>query len=219
MGGKKLNGLEKFLENYPGMSAMPFIDGGMCLRGKLKFRATIPRGEEIVDSYKLEIIIPGTFPNDLPRVKETDGKITHDIANGHLFTDGSLCLGSPLRLLKLISDRPNINNFIDKCLLPYLYAISHKIKNGGDLLFGELAHGNPGITDDYIALLGLRDSQQVAQALQLLGMKKRIANKKPCPCECGNRLGTCKLHKRLNEFRKMAPISWFKTHAFDVELG
>lgn len=212
MGTKKLKGLEEFLDNYPGMSAIPFIDGGMCLRGKLKFRATIPGGDEIQDLYKLEIVIPVNFPNDLPSVKETDGKITRDIANGHLFRDGSLCLGSPLRLLKLISGKPNVNSFIDKCLLPYLYAISHKIKNGGDLLFGELAHGDPGIADDYITLLGLGDSHQVAQALQLLGSKKRIANKKPCPCGCGRRLGNCKFHRLLNEFRKMAPVSWFKTH-------
>ncbi|KJR98706.1 MAG: hypothetical protein VR65_19520 [Desulfobulbaceae bacterium BRH_c16a] len=212
MGTKKLKGLEEFLENYPGMSVMPLIDGGLCLRGKFKFRATVPGGDEIEDIYRLEIVIPVSFPNDLPSVKETDGKITDEIANGHLFSDGSLCLGSPLRLLKLINDNPNLNNFVNKCLVPYLYAISNKIRNGGGLLFGELDHGNPGITDDYIRLFGLKDHLRLAQTLQLLGLKKRIANKKPCPCGCGQRLGKCGFKNILNDFRKMAPVSWLKAH-------
>jgi hypothetical protein len=87
--------------------------------------------------------------------------------------------------------------------------------HGGDFVFGELAHGDQGIVDDYSAMLGLKERHQVTQAIHLLGLKKRLANKKPCPCGCGKRLGSCPFHHKLNEFRKMAPVSWFKAHALN----
>lgn len=209
-----MNGLSQFLDDYPGMSTAPCSDACVCLRGKFRFKANVSGSDEIEDSYKLEIIVPDKFPPALPKVKETGGKIPRD-GNFHVNPDGSLCLGSPLRLLKKVYSTPSVNGFADKCLVPYLYAISYKLKNGGDFVFGELAHGDQGIVDDYSNILGLKERSQITQAIQLLGVKKRIANKKPCPCGCGKRLGACSFHHKLNEFRKMAPVSWFKAHALN----
>ena len=72
--------------------------------------------------------------------------------------------------------------------MPYLYAVSKKLQYGGDFAFNELAHGELGIIADYCDLFGLKKREQVINVLELLGMKPRIANKKPCPCECGRRL-------------------------------
>ena len=214
MGVKILKCLNQFLDDYPRMSTAPYFDAGVCLRGKFHFKAGVSGSEEIEDSYKLEIIVPEKFPQALPKVKETGGKIPKD-GNFHVNPDGSLCLGSPLRLLKKVHTFPNLSGFASKCLVPYLYAVSYKLRNGGDFVFGELAHGEQGIVDDYSHLLGLPKRAQIIQAIQLLGVKKRIANKRPCPCECGNRLGGCSLHHKLNDFRKMAPVSWFKAHALN----
>jgi hypothetical protein len=78
--------------------------------------------------------------------------------------------------------------------------------------FGELDHGKQGVIADYLNLFGLSTEEQIEQALSLLGVKKRLANKKPCPCGCGKRLGTCRFHHRINDFRKVAARSWFKDH-------
>ena len=64
--------------------------------------------------------------------------------------------------------------------MPYLYAVSYKLKNGGDFVFGDLAHGDQGIVDDYSILLGLATRFQIKQAIHLLGVKKRIATKQLC---------------------------------------
>ena len=214
MGVLALNSLSRFLRDYPGMSTAPCSDTGVCLRGKFRFKAEVSGGDEIDDSYKLEIVVPDKFPQALPKVKETDGKIPRD-GNFHVNPDGTLCLGSPLRLLRKVHSAPSLTSFADKCLVPYLYAVSYKLMHGGDFVFGELAHGDQGIVDDYSVMLGLKERHQVTRAIQLLAMKKRLANKKPCPCGCGRRLGACRFHHKLNEFRKMAPVSWFKAHALD----
>lgn len=209
-----MNNLSQFLSDYPGMSTAPCSDAGVCLRGKFRFKANTPGCDEIDDSYRLEIFIPDKFPRALPTVKENGGKIPRD-GNFHVNPDGTLCLGSPLRLLNKVHRVPSLSNFADKCLVPYLYAVSYKLEHGGDFVFGELAHGYQGIVDDYSVLLGLKERHQITRAIQLLGIKKRLANKRPCPCECGKKLGACPFHHKLNEFRKMAPVSWFKAHALN----
>lgn len=214
MGVLALNSLSQFLRDYPGMSTAPCSGTGVCLRGKFRFKAEVSGGDQIDDSYKLEIVVSVKFPQALPKVKETGGKIPRD-GNFHVNPDGTLCLGSPLRLLRKVHSSPSLTGFADKCLVPYLYAVSYKLRHGGDFVFGELAHGDQGIVDDYSVMLGLKERHQVTQAIQLLGMKKRLANKKPCPCGCGKRLGVCPFHHKLNEFRKMAPVSWFKAHALN----
>lgn len=207
-----MNSLGQFLDDYPGMSTAPYSHAGTCLRGKFKFKAVISGSDEIEDNYKLEIIVPEKFPQALPKVKEIGGKIPRN-GDFHVNPDGTLCLGSPLRLLKKIYKFPNLSGFVNKCLVPYLYAVSYKLRNGGDFVFGELAHGDQGIVEDYSYLFGLTNPAQITEAIQLLGIKKRVANKRPCPCGCRKRLGACSLHHKLNEFRKMAPVSWFKAHA------
>ncbi|WYD82285.1 MAG: hypothetical protein V8K32_07815 [Candidatus Electrothrix gigas] len=209
-----MNSLSQFLSDYPGISTAPCSDAGVCLRGKFRFKADVSGSDEIEDSYKLEIVVPDKFPQALPKVKETGGKIPRD-GNFHVNPDGTLCLGSPLRLLRKVHSAPNLTGFADKCLVPYLYAVSYKLIHGGDFVFGELAHGDQGIVDDYSVMLGLKERHQITQAIQLLEIKKRIANKLPCPCGCGKRLGVCPFHHNLNEFRKMAPVSWFKAHVLN----
>ena len=196
------------------MSTAPSSDAGVRLRGKFRFKANVPDNGWVDDCYLLEIFIPTNFPPDFPKVQEVGGKIPRD-GTFHVNSDGTLCLGSPLRLLKKINCAPYLISFTEKCLVPYLYAVSHKLRYGGKFVLGELAHGNQGILDDYSAIFGLKEKHQIKQAIKLLGLKKRIANKSLCPCGCGKRLGMCPFHHKLNEFRKMAPASWFKAHALD----
>lgn len=200
------------------MSIGPSRDSSTVLRGLFSFSASSNGGIEITDSYQLEIAIPDKFPRMLPRVVETGNKIPRD-GKHHVNYDSTLCLGSPLRLLLKLSEKPDLVGFSEKCLVPYLYAVSKKLQYGGEFAFHELAHGEPGIIADYRDLFGLKMREQVIDVLKLLGMKRRIANKKPCPCECGRRLGRCPLHKKLSSFRKMAPRSWFNSHAMNIGRG
>lgn len=201
--------LEAFLRDYPGMAVRPSLETSLRLKGQFQFSAEHPVHGTVTDAFQLQIGIPARFPRELPEVTEIGGRIPR-FGEYHINGDGSLCLGSPLRLLIKLNAIPTLTGFTSSCLIPYLYAISLKLKNGGKLVFGELAHYGPGMLQDYAQLFTLGSTDQARCALQLLGMKRRIANKCPCPCGCGIRLGRCRFGRRLIPLRKLASRGWFR---------
>lgn len=208
--GTNIPGLNEFLTEYPEMSLAPTRGNETILKGIFSFSAQ-PKGKILInDSYRLRIVIPWEFPKITPEVFEIGRKIPRD-GQHHVNPDDTLCLTSPLRLRQRLQQDPTLDGFTRNCLLPYLYNISHKIKYGS-FPFGELAHGIEGEIADYLVLFNLKIPEQVIKTLFLLGIKKRIANKKSCPCGCGKRLGVCHFHYKVNNFRKLAYRSWFKIH-------
>ena len=206
--------LRQFLNDYPFMSLKPTKDNSLILKGDFQFIAKSKDGPEINDSFKLKIEIPLGFPKKIPKVWETNNKIPRTKEGEyHINPDDSLCLGSPLRLLDKINRNGTLVGFTETCLVPFLYAVSIKLQKGGDFYMGELAHGLPGIFADYKDLFGIEDNKSIVKVLELIGTKKRIANKAPCPCSCGKKLGKCKLRFVTNRLRKTASRSWFKNHA------
>lgn len=180
------------------------------LRGRFAFTACHREAGDIADQFVLEIEIPPSFPREVPRVTEIGGRIPKE-AKFHVNTaDGTLCLGSPLRLRYLLAQVPTLTGFADKCLVPCLFAHSRRLGGSSEYAFGELAHGLLGMLDDYVALFAVKDIHQAVETLRLLGMKKRIANKFPCPCGCRKRLGCCSFNARLREFRAVAARPWFR---------
>jgi hypothetical protein len=207
----RIPGLGQFLADFPHMAFRPRAGKPPVLRGRFCFRARQRNAGEIEDEFELEIAIPPGFPKEVPRVIETGGRIPKK-ADFHVNeSDGTLCLGSPLRLLHLLAQEPTVNGFADKCLVPYLFALSRKLAGSGDFTFGELAHGLPGMLNDYVALFGVKDIRQAVEALRLLGIKKRRANKLQCPCGCRQRLGRCPFNAKLREFRAVASRPWFRS--------
>lgn len=201
-------GLNAFLSDYPNMSVAVTTDGStdLVLNGTFDFAAKFKDGQEVRDSYSLEIRVPEKFPVLLPKVFELNNRIRRD-GTHHTHKDGALCLGSPLRLRILAKNNPSLSGFASNCIVPFLYWIS-----SNQFSVGELEHGGPGLEDDYMSLFGLSDPKQVVPALKLLGMKKRVANKKPCPCGCGVRLGRCNKRFILNQYRSLSPRWWFREH-------
>ncbi len=202
-------GLEEFLRDFPGMAIQPTANAGLELAGTFAFCGQPANRPAITDSFALTIRVPAAFPADLPKVTETGGKIPRD-GHHHVNSDETLCLGSPLRLLLALSRQPTLGGFATTCLVPYLYAISHKLQYGGPFAFSELAHGAKGALHDYVDLFRLKRPEQAERALRLLAMKKRRANKQPCPCGCGRRVGRCPFNVRLRDFRMLAPRTWFR---------
>jgi len=204
--------IEEFIQEYPFMSIRPSKGSCIILEGKFWFRVTTQKQETVEDDYLLRISIPQIFPKDLPSVCELESRIPRD-GNHHINPDGTLCLGSPLRLLSIIQNDPTVKGFAINCLEPFLLAVTMKLRGREQFEYGELAHGSDGIISDYACLLKLNHPSQVIAAIRLLCLKKRIANKKQCPCGCKRRLGACYFHKRLNQFRTMASPSWFKKYS------
>jgi len=204
-----MNGIDSFLYDYPRMLLLPLNEGSICLKGIYEFQAVFGDKPTIHDEYSIHIEIPKDFPFHLPVVKEIGGKIPAN-ADNHINSDGSICLGSPINLLKKIHSNPTLNTFAKKCITPYLYAMSYKSKYGGDLIFGELSHGVMGLFEDYKELFNVKNEEAVFRTLDILASKKREANKKICPCGCNRKSGQCNFRKNLIEFRGMASRNYYK---------
>lgn len=194
------------------MALRPQPGGKVRLKGRLDFVGVHPAVGTIQDSFELEIDVPKSFPAELPTVTETGGRIPR-LPGFHVNrNDGTLCLGSPVRLRLLFSTNPTLTGFAENCIVPYLFGMSHSLRTGAPLPFDELDHGAPGALADYQELLHLESPEQALSALRLLGLKKRMANKRPCPCGCGKRLGRCAFRARLTTLRAIANLPWYRKH-------
>jgi hypothetical protein len=202
-------GIRDFLLEHTAMALKASTGDEVRIEGLYHFTARWQE-TQITEAYELAIDVPASFPSDIPRVEETGGRIPRQ-PGFHVNPDGSLCLGSPLRLRLIARRTPDLQSFANACLVPYLFAVSHRVMHGGDLIFGELAHGHRGELEDYGVLFGLKTPSETIAALKCLGLRRRVANKRPCPCRCGSRLGRCCFHQQLLHFRPLASRAWFRS--------
>jgi len=210
MGKGSYPGLDEFLQEQPLISIKPSDESSLILEGEFQFTAEYPGLSRVTDSYTLSISVPAAFPKDLPVVTETGGRIPQD-PNFHNGT-GTLCLGSPMRLMAKLQAEPTLQKYSERCIIPYLYAMTKTLTTGEKFVFGELAHNTPGEIDDYKDILGLKSEEHVIQALNCIVQKKRIANKMDCPCGCGLRLGRCRYNQTIKHFREIFPKAWLEKH-------
>jgi hypothetical protein len=190
--------LDELLQRY-NLSLRPADLGELVLAGPIDFQTESATCGTIFDSFTVQLRIPADFPRSIPSVREIGGRIPPDF---HQLADEGLCLGSPLRLRLAIARNPTLLGFVENCVLPYLIGFSI-FERTGKMPFGELAHGGRGLLDEYRELLGVATDLACVGMLRLLGLKKRVANKKPCPCGSHKRLGVCH-HRKLNSFRRIA---------------
>ncbi len=131
--------------------------------------------------------------------------------NHHINHDGSFCLGSEIKVKSILSKSPHMVAFSHQILTPFLYSVSHKIQFGS-FPYGDLSHGEKGLVEDYQEIFKVHDKASVLTALKILSMRKRVANKLPCPCNCGSRLGKCDYRFFINRWRPLERRRWFNRH-------
>lgn len=208
--------LQVFVKAYPGMSVSPATGGPTVLRGRFAFEATWG-GVDVNDAYELRVEV-ASYPEMLPRVFETGGRIERK-ADEHVFAEsGRLCLGSELRLRQKIGPRLDLLSFADECIVPFLYAASRR-KAEGRFVLGELSHGYAGLFEDYQNLFGVSGEEAVLSALRILATTPGAAMRHPCPCGCGKRLGQCGFHDRIAEIRGLAPRKVFEGINRSLRVG
>ncbi len=200
------------------MSTVPYNGNGYCLKGKFSFTAQYARYPCIDESYELQIIVPYDFPKKNLLITEIGGRIPRS-EDFHINGDNTLCLGSNFRMALILSDQISIVNFAEKLIVPYLYAVSLKLKYGYNFVFGELAHGVKGLYQDYLSIFDLKDQGQLDQAFKCITAKKRVANKKICPCGCGRRLSKCTYRCKINELRGLLSAKKLKEIYLDYKIN
>jgi hypothetical protein len=207
-------GVDALLRRYPGLRIRPSRSTGiLVISGDLAFDARDDRGErQIHDVFHIELRVPSRFPAELPDVRELGGRVPPD---HHVNSNGTLCLGATLRLHLHLASAPHLVGFVESCVVPFLYGCVLK-ERGLPLPFGELPHGERGLLDDCAEIVGVRGDDACLGMLQLLAAKKRIANKRPCPCRSGRRVGRCH-HELLNTIRCRMPRSRFATCHRELE--
>src|SRR5690606_4178864 len=181
--------LQEFLTSHPKMRLSQLGGEGIVIEGEYDLHAQMAGFNAIRDSYKLKVSFLKEYPRSIPKVTESANRLPRDSAY-HTYSDGSFCLGSEIHLKKILHKNSAITNFFDEILVPFLYSISYKLEY--DIYpNGDLAHGEAGLVDDYECLLNVTGKSAVLKVLEILGKRKRVANKCPCPCGCGVRLGKC----------------------------
>lgn len=201
--------IDELLDAFPRLRRRPTRQRGWAVvAGFISFEASSPGKPTIADEYRIRLEVPLDPSSALPKAFE-EGKRIPTADDHHVNPGGDLCLGSPLRILQTVGPNPTLVAFVEKCVVPFLYAASWREHGLPGFPFDELAHGAPGLVADYERLFSVAGSHQVAMALLLLGKRKRVANKMPCPCGCGRRLAKCTTNTRLASFRRLAPRSFY----------
>lgn len=179
--------LAEALSRHPGLRVAPSSSSDLLIEGELHCHRVGPDGVEIDDRYSVAIELPRQFPRTLPRVFETQGRVPPTF---HRNPDRSLCLGSPIAIRFAIEEEPSVSGFIDRVLVPYLYGHAYFVRFGR-MPFDELAHGAVGLADDVRRIFRLPSDTNAEEFLRLASLKRRHANKHPCPCRSGIRVGRC----------------------------
>lgn len=195
------------LERYPGLRSVPSRDSDLVVGGTLAFRVVGPDREEIADEYEVELRVPHRFPTSLPTARETARRISESY---HKLEGDLLCLAAATELRMRLTLSPTLLTLVEGFVIPYLYGHSYFIKHHGKMPYGELSHGDKGIRECLAAMFGARQPNSAEEFLRLAGMKKRVANRQPCPCGSGRRLGRCH-NRNVNRLRRRMGRGWFRT--------
>lgn len=199
----------EFLEKTPNMSLAPSNHDNYIIKGKLILNITDSPYGNVQDDFLIMIVIPKSFPKKIPIVYELGERFPKTVDYHAFEDDSSLCLGSPMSLMKRIKDDPTLDGFIQNCVVPYFYAITLKLQDKKDFVFGELDHGILGILQDYIEVFELQNIEQVIQLLDILSQRAKKGNKMLCPCGCNRIVSRCSMHKKILEYRNVLPTKQY----------
>ena len=161
--------------------------------------------EVFSDSFDLEIIIDKYFPYTVPIVKELGGRIQSDNYGEHIYSDRSLCLEIPTRILIDLDKNPSLKYFSKEYIQPFLFGFIYYQKYC-QFPFGEYKHGELGLLEYYCTVFKVEKSHQVCKLLGLVFYD--IFNSQcKCPCGSGQKYWDCH-NQQVNNMRQ-SKYAWF----------
>ncbi len=172
---------------HKGLTGISESDAGTTVAGALPFQASADGLETIVESFDIELTIPRDFPETLPTVKETSGRIETDYQ--HRNPGGTLCLAVPIEQRRLFLEQPTLLGFVNRLVVPYLYGYCF-FKKHGRHPFDEAAHGYEGILKHYLDTLGLQDELTALRVISFL-IEHGYRGHHECPCGSGKIVRAC----------------------------
>lgn len=155
----------------------------------VRIRGTFPvrHGNEELDRYGVEIELPLEYPDRLPIVRETAGRIPWE-ADRHN-SNGIVCVLLPEdRWWSFPPEKP----FLEYLTVPlHNYFLGQSlVEAGGTWPFSEHRHGLDGIIDFYKERFGTEDAKAAVLLLKLVAAG-RFRGHWECPCGSGKKLRRC----------------------------
>lgn len=172
---------------HRGLTNIVERDAETIVSGTLPFEASADGLETIRESFEIELIVPHSFPDALPRVKEIGGRIVADYE--HRNPGGTLCLAVPVEQRRVFFEQPTLLGFVNRLVIPYLYGYCFWKKHGRHP-FDEAAHGYEGILRHYVDTLGLNDDLAALGVICFL-FEHGYRGHHECPCGSGLRVRAC----------------------------
>ena len=139
------------------------------------------------ERYTIEILFPSDYPNTLPVVRETGGKIPR-LLDRHVNENGTACVCVPD---EWFIDRPDSSfaTFLKYLVHNYFLSQQH-YEIHKKWPFDERKHGNEGKLDFYKEHFAADDLDVIKKYLEYLS-QKTVKGHWYCPCGSGEKLKKC----------------------------
>lgn len=153
------------------------------------------------DRFGIDIILPDNYPNQIPKVIETEDRIPKNI-DRHFMTDGSACLFFRDEQYKFYNKNTTLVDFIRIPVYNFFLSQSY-FELTGKWIFGARLHGKWASWDFYSEELGVNNINTIGRFLVLLSSEKfNVLHK--CYCGSNKSLINCHINKVV-QMRKNIP--------------
>lgn len=181
MNSNKLE-VEELLKIQPGLV---FHDG--IIEGEILINLH-HNGYYISDTYNIKIDINKESPFN-SKVYETKGAIRNDYE--HKYSDGMLCLSTPIDLKVSESKNCSLVAFYNDFIEPYFFSYDY-FERYGYYPFEDRRHGLEGVLDSYCDIVGIKDYSLVWELIRDIALRKyKYRGHAKCPCGSNKKARNC----------------------------
>ena len=145
---------------------------------------TIPDSNDQIE-YKICILLPDRYPKQIPVLFCNDPKLPIGNIDRHILSDGSACLGVYADIMTRWFKQPDIDNFLDNFVTPFLVWQAYYEAHQKPPSWGQRSHCAEGIIEYYAELLSMSHKQSIVGFMKLLARKNRPKGHEHCPCGSG----------------------------------
>jgi len=177
---------ELFAERYPELIAIS-EDGNVIIRGSFP----IVHEGEVLDRFSIELRIPRNFPDSIPILRETSGRIPR-ILDRHINANGESCPLVPEEWLLLLREERTIPSFLDGPVRNFFLFQALK-ERGESWPWGERPHGRRGLLQSYAEMLGI--AEDLVPAYLYCLSRNELKGHLDCPCGSSKRLRSCHIEQ------------------------
>ena len=163
------------------------------------------------DTYDVQIIIPDTYPTELPEVMEVGGKIKQS-PDWH--NTIYCCLTTKAIMFAEMKGEVTLEKWLTNYVHKYLGNHVLKVRTG-DYASGEFEHGPDGIIHGYKLLFNSEDPKEVQQILKALCGNNTMSKNKICFCGSGKKYKRC-LDINVEKHRMNIPVDTLRRDLNEV---